>query len=145
MHWSRTQESEVGRVIGPVVMSDDDVGKFMSQIDPLELEDRTQPFIDGALQTRRQRAAVFNQETAVEGQELGDIHDRIAGEARRARRQQDIPWGVGEFYVAGDRGYDGGLNPAEIEGVGLDHQHRARNRPDCPPYTRGQSSPRRRP
>ena len=42
---------------------------------------------------------MFGQEAAIERQELGNIHDRVAGEARRARRQQDVPWGVGEFHV----------------------------------------------
>ena len=39
---------------------------------------------------------MFRKEAAVEGQELGDIHDRLAGEARRARRQEDIPGSVGK-------------------------------------------------
>jgi hypothetical protein len=39
------------------------------------------------------------------------------------RRQQDIAWGVSEFRIAGDCGDNGGLDPAEIEGVRLEHQH----------------------
>jgi hypothetical protein len=77
----------------------------------------------GLGRTHPQRPRMFRQETSVEGQELGDIHHRVAGEASRARRQQDIPWSVGEFHVAGDRGYDRGLNPAEIEGICLDHKY----------------------
>ena len=85
----------------------------------LELQNRSQPLIDRALQARRKRAGMFSEETAVKGQKLRDIHDRVTGEARRACRQQDIPWGVGEFQVCGDRGYDRGLNPAAIEGIRL--------------------------
>jgi len=91
---------------------------------PLELQDRSQAFIDEALQTRRQRPGTLGQEAAVKGQELGDIHDRVAGEAHRTGRQQDIPWGVGEFNVAGDHSYDCRLNPAAIERVRLNHEDR---------------------
>jgi hypothetical protein len=36
-----------------VALSDDDVDYLYNRIAPLELQDRGQPFIDGALQTRR--------------------------------------------------------------------------------------------
>lgn len=61
----------------------------------LQLQDRSQAFVNRALQTGRQRAGVFRQESAVEGQKLRDINDRVALEPRRARRQQYIARGVG--------------------------------------------------
>ena len=67
---------------------------------------------------------MLGQEAAVEGQELGDIDDRVAGKARRSRRQQDIARGVGQLEVAGNHGYDNGLNAAAVEGVCLDHKDR---------------------
>jgi hypothetical protein len=42
------------------------------------LQNKAQAFIDGTLQARRQRTGVPGQETTVEGQELRDIHDRVA-------------------------------------------------------------------
>ena len=36
----------------------------------LELQNKAQAFIDGALQARRQRAGVLGQETTIEGREL---------------------------------------------------------------------------
>ena len=51
-------------------MSDDDVDYLYHRIAPLEFEDRTQPFIDGALQTRRQRAGMLSRKTAVQDREL---------------------------------------------------------------------------
>ena len=60
----------------------------------------------------RLRTSVLGQKTAVEGRELGDIHDRIAGKAGRARRHEDITWDIGKFQVAGDDGHDCGLNAA---------------------------------
>ena len=56
----------------------------------------------------------------------------IAGKSRRAGRQQDIPRGVGEFHVCGDRSYDCGLNPAAVEGVCLD-----KVRSPCPRWSGG--------
>jgi hypothetical protein len=50
----------------------------------LELQNKAQPFIYGALQARRQRAGALSQETTVEGEKLRDIHDRVAGEASGA-------------------------------------------------------------
>ena len=43
------------------------------------------------------------------------IHDRIPGETCRWRPQQNIPRRFGEFQVCGDRGYNRGLNTAEVE------------------------------
>ena len=89
----------------------------------LELQNGAQTFVDGVLQARWQRTSVLGQKTAVEGQELGDIHDRIAGKAGRARRHEDITWDIGKFQVAGDDGHDCGLNAAAVEGVCLDHKY----------------------
>jgi hypothetical protein len=94
------------------------------EIEPLQLQDCAQPLIDGALQTSRQRACMLRQKTAVESQELRDVHHRVSGKASGARRQQDIPGGVSQFDVAGDRCYDRGLNSAAIECVCLDNKHR---------------------
>ena len=90
----------------------------------LDLQNKAQTFINEALQPRRQRARVLGQETMVEGQELRDIHNRIAREARRERRQQDITGQIGKFQVAGDHGHDCSLNAAAVERVCLDHKHR---------------------
>ena len=89
----------------------------------LELQNRAQSFIDGVLQARWQRTSVLGQKTAVEGHELGDIHNRIAGKAGRAGRHKNIAWDIGKFQVAGDHGHDYGLNAAAVEGVCLDHKH----------------------
>jgi len=89
----------------------------------LELQDCAQTFIDMTLQARWQCAGLFGEETAVERQELGNIHHRVAREARRARCQQNIAGCFGEFQVAGDHGHDCGLNTAAVEGVGLNHKH----------------------
>ena len=89
----------------------------------LELQNKAQTFVDGALQPRRQRAGLLGQVTPVEGQELRDIHDRVAGEARRARRQQDITGYIGKFQVAGDHRHDCSLNAAAVERVCLDDKH----------------------
>ena len=93
--------------------------------DVVELQNSAQPTIHGALQARRQRAGVLGQETSVEGQELGDIDDRVAGEARRSRRQQDIAWDIGKHQVARDHGHDDSLNVAAVEGVCLDDKDRS--------------------
>ena len=53
----------------------------------VEFQNQAQVFIYQALQARRQRAGVLSQKTTVEGEKLRDIHDRVAGEARRARGQ----------------------------------------------------------
>jgi hypothetical protein len=45
------------------------------------LEDGAQAFIDGAPLARRQGAGLFGQEATVEGEKLGDVDDRVAGEA----------------------------------------------------------------
>src|SRR5579864_4641010 len=53
----------------------------------LKLQHRPQPFIHGVLQARWQRACMFGQKAAIESQQLGDVHNRIAGQAGRSRRQ----------------------------------------------------------
>jgi len=90
----------------------------------LEFQNQAQAFIYQALQARRQRAGVLGQKTTVEGEKLRDIHDRVAGEARRARGQKEITGRIGKFQIAGDRGHDCRLNAAAVERVCLDHQHR---------------------
>jgi hypothetical protein len=87
----------------------------------LQLQDHSETFIDGALQTGRQRAGVLSQETAVEGKDLRDIDYRVSWETHCPGGQQDISRGVSEFNIAGDRGDDRGLDSTEIEGVCLNH------------------------
>jgi hypothetical protein len=41
----------------------------------LKLQDRSQAFIDGSLQTWRERAGIFGQKTSVQGQKLRNIHN----------------------------------------------------------------------
>src|ERR1035437_3489179 len=89
----------------------------------LEVQNGAQTFVDGVLQARWQRTSVLGQKTAVEGRELGDIHDRIAGKAGRARRHEDITWDIGKFQVAGNDCHDCGLNAAAVEGVCLDQKY----------------------
>ena len=65
----------------------------------LELQHRAQPFVHRPLQARWQRPNMFGQKAAIESQQLRDVHNRIAGQARRARWQQDIARGGGDVHV----------------------------------------------
>jgi hypothetical protein len=89
------------------------------------LQNQSEALINEGLQTRRQSTSLLGQETAIERQELRDIYHRVSGESHCPCGQQDVSWGVGQFKIAGDHGNNCGLNPAEIEGVRLDHKHRA--------------------
>ena len=88
----------------------------------LKLQHCAQAFIHRPLQPRRQSSGRFRKEPTIQSQQLRDVHNRIAVQARRARWQQYIARGLGKVQVCRDYGSDGGLNPAEIEGIGLDHQ-----------------------
>ena len=66
---------------------------------------------------------MLGQGIAIQSQELRDVYDRVSGQARRTRRQQDIRRGFRQFDVARDRSYDCGLNPAAIERAGLDNKN----------------------
>ena len=90
----------------------------------LKLQHHAQPLIHRSLQSRRQRAGVFGQKAPIEGQSLTDVHDRIAGQPRQARRQQDVAGGFGEVQVGRNDRDDCGLNPVEIEGIPLNHKRR---------------------
>ena len=52
----------------------------------LQLQNSAQTHINGALQTQRKGADVLRQKIPIERDELGGIRDRVAWQARRARR-----------------------------------------------------------
>lgn len=93
------------------------------------MQNQAQARVDRGLQARRERASVPGEVLAVEGQDLGDVDDRVAGKSRGAGGQQNIAWGIGKRQVTGDHGDYDGLNAAAIEGVGLHDQHRPAESP----------------
>jgi hypothetical protein len=89
----------------------------------LKLQHRTQTFIHQALHARRQHTGLPGQETAIESQELGDVDDRVARQARQLCRQQHVAWGIGKLCVSGNHCHDYRLNTAAVEGICLDNKH----------------------
>jgi hypothetical protein len=58
----------------------------------------------------------------VQGDQGGDVDDRVCGQAGGDCGQEDIAWHGGQRSVRRDDGCNGGVQPAGVEGVGLDHQ-----------------------
>ena len=81
------------------------------------------PLSTGMLQAGRQCPGPLGQESAVERQELGNIDDRVPGQARQFRPQQYIARGIGKICVARDHRRCYGLNAAAIKRICLDHKH----------------------
>ena len=75
------------------------------------------------VKANRKCADVFSGRQAVEGQELGNIDNRVTWQSGRSGRQQDIARRFGEQKVARDYSHDHGLNAAPVKGAGLDDQH----------------------
>lgn len=89
-----------------------------------KLQNRAQTLIHSVLQPRRQHPGLISQETAVHSQELRNVDDRVAGQARQACPQHHVARGIRQICVGRDDRHDYGLNAASIEGIRLDHKHR---------------------
>ena len=56
------------------------------------MQNGAQTCVDRTLQAGGQSANVLGKEIAVEGEDLGDIDNRVARKPRRASRQKDVAW-----------------------------------------------------
>ena len=98
--------------------------RSLNSFEFLQLQDKSKACVNLRLHSRWQLAHMFREECAIEGQKLGNIDNRIAGQSCGSRRQQEIAGRFGEPEIAGDDRNDYGLNAAAVEGVSLNHQNR---------------------
>lgn len=75
-------------------------------------------------QVGRKNTDLLKQETAVDRGDLGDVDDGSGSEAASSGSHQDIAGRTRQQLVGRQSRNDDRLDPATIEGVGLDDQHR---------------------
>jgi len=81
--------------------------------------------VDVVHEGSRRMAHGFLKVSLIEGDEGGDVDDRVLGEAGNGRRQENVAGHSGQSRIRRDDGRDGSVQPAGVERVGLDDQDRA--------------------
>lgn len=61
----------------------------------------------------------------VKGDQGSDVDDGVLGQAGDGGGHEDVAGHGGQGCIGRDNGGDGGIQPAGVEGIGLDDQHRA--------------------
>lgn len=85
----------------------------------MEVEDEPQAHFDSGHHLGRDSSSAPGEVVLIEGDELGDVRDRVLREAGTLGGKQHVPRSVEETHVRGENHPDHGAKPTPVEGVGL--------------------------
>jgi hypothetical protein len=87
----------------------------------LEIEDQTQSFVDLLEEGARKRADMLDQESLIDGDDLGNIGHAVLGQACPAAWNQDVSGGVRTPEIRGQDNRDHRPDQTLVEAVALDN------------------------